>query len=96
MSRWIDAEYAIEQLGAQMMFHAYMESDYASTDLEEWKQDARELLEEAPSIDIVRCKDCKWLCVITDEDEGTSYYMCGVWSNATDEDTFCSYGEVKR
>ena len=48
-----------------------------------------------PSIDIVRCKECRYFSVISDEEEGTNYYMCGVWSNDTDEDAFCSFGKRK-
>jgi hypothetical protein len=54
---------------------------------------AKMIIDSAPSIDIVRCKECKWQSVVTDDEEGTSYYMCGVWANATDENVFCSYGE---
>lgn len=46
--------------------------------------------EDSP--DIVFCKDCRHFSVVSDEEEGTNYYRCGVWSNATDEDAFCSYG----
>ena len=50
-------------------------------------------LAHQPSIDIVKCKECRYFSVISDEEEGTNYYMCGVWSNATDKDAFCSYGK---
>lgn len=42
---------------------------------------------EALGTDIVRCKECKYFSVIED------YFMCGVWSNVTNEEEFCSYGE---
>ena len=42
---------------------------------------------KALQVDIVRCKECKYFSVIED------YFMCGVWSNVTNEDEFCSYGE---
>lgn len=50
-------------------------------------------IDSAPSIDIVRCRECRWQSVITDEEEGTLYYMCGVWAMPTDEDVFCSHGK---
>lgn len=55
--------------------------------------DGVEEVMQLPSIDIVRCGECRYFSVISDEEEGTNYYMCGVWSNATDEDAFCSYGK---
>lgn len=45
--------------------------------------------------ELIRCKDCRWQSVITDEEEGTSYYMCGIWAMPTDEDVFCSHGKRK-
>lgn len=47
-------------------------------------------IEEAPSIDIVRCGECKmWM----------SEHLCQWWSRygtvETDADDFCSYGERK-
>lgn len=53
-----------------------------------------ERIENAPSIDIVRCRDCRNLYIDT-SDEGTSCYWCGVWANATDENSFCSHGKRK-
>lgn len=40
-----------------------------------------------PLIDIVHCKDCKWLGV----DEGMPY--CYWWLREIEPDVFCSYGE---
>lgn len=76
---------------------------YIDTDIEKFSNsDVKIVLEnlkqnilKAPSIDIVRCKKCKYFSVISDEEEGTNYYMCGVWSNATDKDAFCSYGKER-
>ena len=45
-------------------------------------------IEEAPSIDIVRCKECKYW----------HNKLCAIWSQfrtiETEADDFCSYGEV--
>ena len=49
--------------------------------------DARGIIEEAPSIDIVRCKDCKWY----KQSETFCENGNGLWQ-ANDE-AFCSYGE---
>lgn len=48
-----------------------------------------------PSIDIVRCKECKWWIVAMDENNSDEDYLkCSMdkWPNADD---FCSYGEIK-
>lgn len=42
--------------------------------------------------DVVRCKDCKHLKTMC-EDEGTCYYWCKHWNNATDDWGHCYYGE---
>ena len=78
MSRYIDADAFIEDL-YEHEFSNWCDKDEVST-----------LVNEAPSIDIVRCKECK---------HGTYYeeaemYIC----NANDQDLyeaehFCSYGE---
>jgi hypothetical protein len=59
--------------------------------------DARGVIEEAPSIDIVRCKECKYKRIYDGE---TKYYYCALedrpnrqWS--IDEMDYCSWGERK-
>ena len=50
-------------------------------------------IENAPSIDIVRCKECKWWIVAMDENNSDEDYLkCNMdkWTNADD---FCSYVE---
>lgn len=55
-----------------------------------------QLLENAPSIDIVPCKECRhkyqepWHNGVKVEGE------CEIWHNATLDDDFCSYGERSR
>lgn len=51
-------------------------------------------LVDLPTIDIVRCRDCKWRGV-QNEPEGTCYYWCrniGV-GFAVDEWNYCCWGE---
>lgn len=45
------------------------------------------VLPDCPLIDIVHCKDCKWLGV----DEGMPF--CYWWLREIEPDVFCSYGE---
>lgn len=47
-------------------------------------------IEEAPSIDIVRCKDCKH-CHYEQEDE--IYHCYKLFHRFYDTDNYCSYGE---
>lgn len=47
---------------------------------------------EAPSIDIVRCKECRWwLKNLTEDDEDEAYLHCPIEDGKPDD--FCSYGE---
>ena len=78
MSRYIDADAIIEkkwQAESEACFYA-LEDVVSVTDIE-----------EAPSIDIVRCQDCKhWVYNFN----GCSRNPCTEPWHATD---FCSYGE---
>lgn len=44
-------------------------------------------------IDIVRCKDCKYMTEHYITDGNVQYWTCSEWVNETDADGFCSYGE---
>jgi len=47
---------------------------------------------EALKAEPVRCKDCKHIGII-DEDEGTLYYHCCFWARETDGWGFCHKAE---
>ena len=47
---------------------------------------------EALKAEPVRCKDCKHIGII-DEDEGTLYYHCCFWTRETDGWGFCYKAE---
>lgn len=49
-------------------------------------------IKEPLKVEVVRCKDCKHLKTMC-EDEGTCYYWCKHWNNATDDWGHCYYGE---
>lgn len=49
-----------------------------------------EAVNTAPSIDIVRCKDCKYW-----RSDGGALMICDVHKDPTVPDHFCSYGERK-
>ena len=63
--------------------------------------DIREIIEQIdslPSLDaveVVRCKDCEYFDIGTDED-GKPFFKCLGWVyGGTSEDDFCSHGERK-
>lgn len=58
-----------------------------------WGSEVENLIAEAPSIDIVRCKECKWRG--EEIESGNPYHWCrlvGV-GYEVDDIHFCSYGE---
>ena len=87
MSRYIDADNAIERLGAYLMTNAQIEySGLASEDIDDWKPIAIDILKGAPSIELVRCAECKWA-----KANGT-YQWCGRLDSTAriTADDFCS------
>ena len=82
MSRYIDADEFLEN-----------NKEFADREIEHprYQETVRELINEAPSIDIVRCKECKW-----SKANGT-YQWCGRLDSTAriTADDFCSYGERK-
>ncbi len=49
--------------------------------------DARGIIEEAPSIDIVRCKECKYWT------SDSMMMICGQTLMPKEDDDYCSWGE---
>ena len=83
MSRWIDAEYCED-------FFDRWESEvkYAEPVTIDVVQNTRTLLRDAPSIDIVRCSECKYWKSTVQMPNGTEV-KCLYGRKADD---FCSYG----
>jgi len=76
MSRYIDADAFLEN-----------NKEFADRELEHprYQETLRELIDDAPSIDIVRCGECKWYnCGACFRDDGVN--------NSRNVDDFCSYG----
>ena len=84
MSRYIDAEWLKEHtefISYTGMWHETETGEFVS----------RETMEEAPSIDIVRCSECEHH---EDFPTGISPLTCSlVWGGVFEND-FCSYGQV--
>lgn len=68
-------------------------NDYVYID----KRELAKRVEKLKGMDIVRCKDCRWLD--KGENESCSWSMCarhiGQYINVSDDD-YCSYGERSR
>ena len=71
MSKWIDAEWLAEELG--------------DVNMDIYTNEVKEYINDAPSIEIVRCKECK----------KHNTHRCHMAFDlvATNDDDFCSYGE---
>lgn len=56
---------------------------------------AIKLLDEQPTVEleIIRCKDCKYMTEHYDTDGNVPYWICSEWDSATDYDGFCHYAE---
>lgn len=91
MSRYIEADAVITAIAEFNKYEDELEYPYASDDLEEYKDDARLLIEDAPSIDIVRCKECKHCFV---DGEQVKFNACELNHNKVQsDDWFCADGE---
>ena len=78
MSRYIDTKWLEDN--AKEYSLGYYEEDEWATPLN--------VLDSAPSIDIVRCKDCKyWVS------DGGALMKCDIHKDPTVPDHYCSYGE---
>lgn len=85
MSRWIDADALIADLDKGLWGKDYD------------KVLAEAIIREAPSIEIVRCKECRYF--YTEERFGETVHFCkhfndarGYWAKIYADD-FCSYGQ---
>ena len=90
MSRYIDADAVITAIAEFNKYEDELEYPYASDDLEEYKDDARLLIEDIPTIDIVRCKECRKSHI---DGKTTHYLWCTEWGRSTDTFGYCERGE---
>ena len=97
MSKYVDIEPIIESVYAKWGGDpAYYVNDTPTGC--EARRDAEliEMLRGKPSVDIVRCKDCKWSEPYRTE-SGNVYFACieaGV--SALSDNDYCSYGERRK
>ena len=92
MSRYIDADAVITAIAEFNKYEDELEYPYASDDLEEYKDDARLLIEDAPSIDIVRCKECRWA---SPNKEGDYDCKCHIPIFRVDAEGYCYLADRK-
>lgn len=88
MSRWIDADALIEHITNTADLGGWI-----GEALQQIKKVAIKYINLAPSIDIVRCKECKHCDTGIDED-GNKFWKClGIHYGGVNPDDYCSYGE---
>ena len=85
MSRYIDAEY----IKAVMINDRLMQGN---AEINLYMQQVETQVKAMPSIDIVRCKDCKH-CHYEQEDD--IYHCYKLFHRFYDTEHYCSYGERK-
>lgn len=90
MSRYIETEYIGRTINHLPIRYVQAERDETAIDIVVSKIDVVKAIVSAPSIEIVRCKECKHGTYC----EEAEMYIC----NANDQDLyeaehFCSYGE---
>ena len=87
MSRYIDADALIESIKNTADLGGWI-----GEALYQIKQVAIKYIDSAPSIDIVRCKECRHWHKWSDWEMFCGHFDGGIGSDAND---YCSYGERK-
>lgn len=78
----------------------YIDADALITDLNKglWGKDwdkvlAEAIINEAPSIDLIRCVECRKVREDGGHANCNGYLYCRKWKTLVDEDGYCSWGE---
>ena len=95
MSRYIDADALIMALRLEYpMMPMFKESRKEWEIKTEGYRKAEEVINDAPSIDIVRCKECRHWIGETEHYEDREYKACWqLCGQYTDSEFWCKYGE---
>ena len=83
MSKWIDAIIVKMALANNRLLQGNCEYEL-------WKQEVSKIVDAMPSIDIVRCQDCKKSHI---DGKTTHYLWCTEWGRSTDTFGYCERGE---
>lgn len=89
MSRYIDADY----VNAFPIRIDHYDEEHGNRHFVLGIESVMEYIEEAPSIDIVRCKECKWADWYKTADGEQFCYCIETGNGGRTADDFCSYGE---
>ena len=91
MSRYIDADALMAECEEELKDESLWHDEDTTKDYAEGSDDGKRLImniiDSAPSIDIVRCKECKH------RTDSKAKSFCEKWLREVDADDFCSYGE---
>ena len=96
MSRYIDAD-AIDKAFSKLRFNNDGELEHYGDrpNWYLWGSEVDNLIADAPSIDLVRCKECRHWCCHNDVDYDQSKftYYCEVHGISLEGNEYCSFGE---
>lgn len=53
----------------------------------------KDYMAKSDIVEVVRCKDCKYMTEHYDTDGNAPYWTCSEWDSGTDYDGFCHYAE---
>ncbi len=84
MSKWISDAYIKRLLQNNRLLQGNCEYKL-------WEQEVEKIVDAMPSIDIVRCKECKHR--YRSGYRGDEYWVCDFMDAKIKDDDFCSYGE---
>ena len=87
MSRYIDADKLIRK---------YIDTDiekFSNSDVKIVLENLKQNILKAPSIDIVRCGECRRVREDGGHANCNGYLYCRKWKTLVDEDGYCSWGE---
>jgi len=85
MSKYIKFDDAVKIMACEMYAEAQSQG-YDVDGIEDFMPEAKAWITDAPSIDIVRCKECKY------GQEDLFHMFCAYHHHKTYADDFCSYG----
>ena len=93
MSIWIKFDDAVKVMACEMYAEAQSQG-YDVDGIEDFMPEAKAWLNDAPSIDIVRCAECKYEPICSHSVQHTTHEPTSVTIGYKSVD-FCSYGERK-
>ena len=93
MSRYIKFDDAVKVMACEMYAEAQSQG-YDVDGIEDFMPEAKAWLNDAPSIDIVFCKECKHEPICSHSVQHTTYEPTSVTIGYKSVD-YCSYGERK-